>query len=71
VTSLLDGPVETADVPRSIEAGLPASDHVFRGVARSIGIFVLVLTGAIGAFLGYQLVPTLHHYGVAFFTGDS
>ena len=31
-------------------------------------MFVLVMTGAIGLFLGYQSIPTLHHYGLHFFT---
>ncbi|MBV9291313.1 MAG: phosphate ABC transporter permease subunit PstC [Frankiales bacterium] len=35
---------------------------------RTIAIAVLVIFGAIGAFLGYQAVPTLHHYGFRFFT---
>ena len=29
---------------------------------------MLVTTGAIGVFLGYQAIPTLHHYGLHFFT---
>jgi phosphate transport system permease protein len=29
---------------------------------------VLVLTGSIGLFLGYQLIPVLRHYGFSFFT---
>ena len=33
-----------------------------------IGMVVLALTGAIGLFLGYQSIPTLHHYGFRFFT---
>jgi phosphate transport system permease protein len=80
VTSLIDGPpgfptvaqvYEITDVPRSIDPALPPSDHVFRGIARTIGIFVLVLTGSIGLFLGYQAFPTLRHYGTKFFTGNS
>ena len=31
-------------------------------------MFVLVMTGAIGVFLGYQSIPTLRHYGLHFFT---
>lgn len=56
------------DKPREIDPGLSPSDHVFRGTARMIGVFVLVMTGAIGLFLGYQAIPTLHHYGLSFFT---
>jgi phosphate transport system permease protein len=65
-----DGPdrFEDLDQPRSIDPGLAPADHAFRGVVRSIGLFVLVLTGAIGLFLGYQAIPTLHHYGLSFFT---
>jgi phosphate transport system permease protein len=59
---------ESLDRPRKIDPGLPASDKVFRGAASSVGLFVLVLTGSIGAFLGYQSVPTLHRYGFSFFT---
>jgi phosphate transport system permease protein len=74
--SLLDGrgPSDTApipawqDRPRSIDPGLPPSDHIFRGVARVIGLSVLVLTGSIGLFLGYQSIPTLRRYGFSFFT---
>ena len=56
------------DRPRTINPGLDASDRVFRFTARSIGFFVLVLTGSIGLFLGYQAVPTVRHYGLSFFT---
>ncbi len=31
-------------------------------------MFVLIMTGAIGIFLGYQSIPTLRHYGLHFFT---
>jgi phosphate transport system permease protein len=56
------------DDPRSIDPGRATEDRVFHGVARSIGGFVLALTGSIGLFLGYQAIPTLHHYGLKFFT---
>ena len=56
------------DEPRVIDPGLPTSDKVFRNGARAIGVFVLVLTGSIGLFLGYQAIPTLHRYGFSFFT---
>jgi phosphate transport system permease protein len=59
---------EEPDVPREIDPGRSTSDKVFRSTARSIGIFVLVLTGAIGLFLGYQGIPTLRRYGLGFFT---
>jgi phosphate transport system permease protein len=62
------GPDLDPDVPREIDPGRSASDRVFRGTVRSIGVLVLVLTGSIGLFLGYQAIPTLRHYGLGFFT---
>jgi phosphate transport system permease protein len=59
---------EWLDKPRSIDPGLSTADHVFRGSVRLIGGFVLVMTGAIGLFLGYQAIPTVGHYGLRFFT---
>jgi phosphate transport system permease protein len=56
-------------VPRTIEPGRERSDRIFHGTARTVGLFVLLVTGSIGLFLGYQAIPTLHHYGVHFFTG--
>lgn len=56
------------DEPRKIPSSLIWSDRLFHGVTRSIGVFVLVLTGSIGLFLGYQAIPTLKHYGFSFFT---
>jgi phosphate transport system permease protein len=56
------------DEPRKIDPGLPPSDRAFRIGASGIGVFVLILTGAIGLFLGYQAVPTLKRYGLSFFT---
>jgi phosphate transport system permease protein len=56
------------DVPRTIVAGLTTADHVFRGTVRGISIFVLLIMVAIGLFLGYQMFPTLHHYGWSFIT---
>ena len=57
-----------SDVPRSIDSGLPATDRVFFVGARAVGALVLVLTGAIGLFLFLELIPTLHAYGLKFFT---
>jgi phosphate transport system permease protein len=56
------------DTPRRIDPGLPPSDRAFRGLARTIGLVVLVITGSIGGFLGYQAIPTLKRYGLSFFT---
>ena len=58
----------TADVPRELDQTYDARDRFFRGGVSSIGVFVLVLTGSIGLFLGYQAIPTLHRYGLSFFT---
>ena len=55
-------------VPRDLVPGRDATDRIFHGTARSIGFFVLVMTGSIGVFLGYQAIPTLRHYGLSFFT---
>ncbi len=72
VTQLLfsDGPEvdEPPRRPRKITASLDRSDHVFNATARVIGFSVLLMTGAIGVFLGYQSIPTLQHYGWSFFT---
>jgi phosphate transport system permease protein len=56
------------DEPRVIDPGLARADRVFRQVARSIGLSMLVLILAIGAFIGYQAIPTLRAYGLDFFT---
>jgi phosphate transport system permease protein len=64
----VDGSPDPVDVPREIDPGLSGSDRAFRGTVKSIGIFVLVLTGSIGLFLGYQAIPTLRRYKFGFFT---
>jgi phosphate transport system permease protein len=56
------------DIPRHIDPGNTTADRIFHGAARSIGLFVLLLTGSIGLFLGYQGFPTLKRYGLGFFT---
>lgn len=56
------------DVPRSVDRGLQPSDRVFFTGARLVGTLVLVLTGSIGLFLFLQLIPTVHAYGLSFFT---
>jgi phosphate transport system permease protein len=66
-SALVDGDGEQ---PRSIVANPSLSDRVFRFSVRSTGLLVLVLTGSIGLFLGYQLIPTLHRYGLGFFTNQ-
>ena len=62
-----EGPRE-AEAPRTVDPGLARADRVFNHAARSIGLFVLLVTGAIGLFLGFQVLPTLHIYGLRFFT---
>jgi phosphate transport system permease protein len=54
--------------PRRLDTHHQPVDRIFFGSIRSIGVFVLVITVAIGAFLGYQSIPTLRHYGLHFFT---
>jgi phosphate transport system permease protein len=60
--------MQMTDQPRLVVARLPVHDQVFVQVARAIGVVVLVITSAIGLFLGYQAIPTLQHYGLGFFT---
>ena len=60
--------VDPTDRPRRVLANPSAGDRVFKYVSYGIGSLVLVLTGAVGVFLGYQIFPTLHHYGFRFFT---
>jgi phosphate transport system permease protein len=67
LADLTDAPAP-ADVPRPIDPGRAPADRVFHHVARVVGLSVLVLTGSIGLFLGYQAIPTLHRYGLSFFT---
>ncbi len=54
--------------PRQLQPGHQPSDRIFHGTARTIGLVVLGLTGAIGLFLGYQSIPTFREYGWSFFT---
>ena len=61
-------PARDGDAPRRLSPGLLPADRLFRGVACLVGALVLAITGAIGAFLGWQLIPTLHNYGLRFFT---
>ena len=56
------------DVPRDLSQVYTTADKVFRRGTSAIGGFVLVLTGSIGLFLGYQMIPTLKRYGFSFFT---
>jgi phosphate transport system permease protein len=51
-----------------LSPGLEPTDRVFQGVFTGVGGLVLVMTGAVGLFLGLQSIPTLRHYGLSFFT---
>lgn len=55
-------------VPRSISRKARGVDAVFEHAARAIGASVLVITGGVGLFLGWQAYPTLSRYGLDFFT---
>src|SRR5690348_14239432 len=68
LTASPPAPDETTDSPRSFGAGLPKVDRIFHGSALTVGLSVLAITGSIGLFLGYQAIPTLHRYGLHFFT---
>ncbi len=57
---------DTGDRPRQLVHSLTGGDRVFTGIVRSAGALVLIVTGAIGLFLGYQAIPTLRRYGVGF-----
>lgn len=56
------------DTPRELVQVHTPGDRVFRGITSATGGFVLVLTGSIGLFLGYQGIPTVRRYGLSFFT---
>jgi phosphate transport system permease protein len=59
---------EPDDRPRPISRSLSVADRVFRWGSTGIGTLVLILTGSIGLFLGFQMFPTLRAYGLRFFT---
>lgn len=54
--------------PRRLSRRATGVDAVFENSARAVGASVLVITGGVGLFLGYQALPTLQRYGVSFFT---
>ena len=56
------------DKPITVKPGHSLVDRVFHGSVSSIAAVVLVIFGSIGVFLAYQSVPTLHRYGLSFFT---
>ena len=59
----------TSSTPRELDPGFERSDRLFHRVATIVGLSTLVLTGAIGLFLGLQSIPTLRAYGLHFLTG--
>lgn len=61
-------PESPVDVPRVLAQVYSPADRAFRRTSSAIGVSVLVLTGSIGLFLGYQAIPTLQRYGLSFFT---
>lgn len=54
--------------PRRISRKARGVDAVFEHSARAVGASVLVITGGVGLFLGWQAYPTLSRYGLDFFT---
>jgi phosphate transport system permease protein len=70
MSAALSGPggQSTGPSPRRIYRGLLPADRAFFGVSWSVGTLVLFITGSIGLFLLLQLIPTLHAYGIHFFT---
>jgi phosphate transport system permease protein len=54
--------------PRRISRSSTGADAVFAWGMRTVGASVLVITGGVGVFLGYQAYPTLKRYGFSFFT---
>jgi len=70
VTTTLPERVTASDevAPRAISKKSTGSDAVFAAGARTVGASVLVVTGGVGIFLGYQAFPTLKRYGLDFFT---
>jgi phosphate transport system permease protein len=57
--------------PRRISRKASGVDAVFEHSARAVGASVLVITGGVGLFLGWQAYPTLSRYGLGFFTESS
>ncbi|MBZ5734390.1 phosphate ABC transporter permease subunit PstC [Nocardioides sp. TRM66260-LWL] len=70
MTSLpvLDLPGADTVAPRHISRKPAGVDAVFEHGIRAVGATMLVITGGVGLFLGYQAVPTFQRYGWGFFT---
>jgi len=65
--SSIASPEEALDTPRRLAAKGSLTDRIFHGGARTVGLLILVVFGAIGFFLALQAVPTIRHYGWHFF----
>jgi phosphate transport system permease protein len=57
----------SVDSPRDIVANPSTVDRAFHASVRTVGVLVLITFGSIGAFLGYESIPTLRRYGLHFF----
>jgi phosphate transport system permease protein len=70
MTAEISGPSgqQASVAPRRIYRGLMPSDRAFFGVSITVGALVLAICLLIGLFLLFQLIPTLHAYGLSFFT---
>ncbi|MBZ5739720.1 phosphate ABC transporter permease subunit PstC [Nocardioides mangrovi] len=69
MATTLPVPDTSTDVsPRRISRKSTGADAVFVQSIRVVGATVLVITGGVGIFLGWQAWPTLQHYGISFFT---
>jgi phosphate transport system permease protein len=61
-------PAEGPQVRRNLTARLSGSDRAFRAIARSGGLFVLVLMVSVGTFLFFRAAQALHKAGFSFLT---
>jgi phosphate transport system permease protein len=64
------GPPAAEVKPRKISRKATGADAVFEWSSRAVGASVLVITGGVGLFLGWQGYPTLQRYGLSFFTEE-
>lgn len=61
-------PAGIAPRPRRLSSALGPSDRVFRGVARSSGIAVLLIMTLVGVFLAFRALQAIQVAGFSFFT---
>jgi phosphate transport system permease protein len=61
-------PPEERQRPRRLSAGRDLGERIFDVGSTAVGFGTFALIAAIAIFLGYQLIPTLHHFGWSFFT---